>query len=421
MARDYEQDIERHYWWNLAMIAGVEGCWGFGVAFVSEIAVLPVLLNRMGASDFVVGLLPALFMLCLNTPQLLAARVTRHMPVKKVFFTLTHYPGTLPLIALGYLTWRYGEAAPGAVMAATFGWIVLFGLSISFAMPMWVNLMAKLFPPSVRGRSVGYVSLLGSILGALGSWCVVFVLAQYAFPHNFAILFVVAGVVLSGCVTSFFWLREPASPAVERETTRHFLRDLAGMLRTAPGFMWFMLARFVGTFGVMAGPFYTLAGLAKFDLPVEVAGKFGATLLVARVAGSVVGGWLGDRFGFKILVVAASVCGAAAAGVAIWAPTPGWYYVVFVLVGLYHAMGMIGSFNLQIEFCPTEDKTTFIAFGSTVVCPALVLGPLVGGLLAEHHSAHYNAVFVGAMVCSLLGLVVTLLFVQEPRSAKLAE
>ncbi|MEW6355090.1 MAG: MFS transporter [Planctomycetota bacterium] len=412
---DFEQDIKRNYWWNLGIIAGVDGCWGFGMAFVHQVAIIPAFLDRLGASAVTIGLLPAVSAIALFTPQLLAAHFTRHLSVKKNVFTVTHYPGTLSLLALACLTVRYASTAPAAVMVSTFAWAVLFGLSISFAMPMWLNLMAKLFPAAVRGRAFGYVWLLNGVLGAAGALCAERVLGAVTFPWNFAVLFAASGVILSGCVTSFFWLREPARVSPDARGTGAFLRDVKGILRSSPDFLWFLAARFTGTFSMMAVAFYTVAGLERYELPSAAAGMFGATLLTAQVVGSLVGGRLGDTFGFKVLLVLAPATDIGAGLLAIFAPNPVWYSVVFVLFGLQSSFLMIGGHNLTIEYCPTEDKTTFVALASTILCPAYVFAPLLGGLLARYHPARYNAVFAVAACCGLLALLVTLLKVVEPR------
>lgn len=415
MATPYEEQVERHYRWNLAILAGVEGAWGLGSAFVSYVVILPVFLSRLGAPEVVLALLPAVFMVCLSAPQLLVARWTRHLPVKKFVFTNVHYPGCVSLLALAWVAVRWSESRPSWAVAAAFVWLALFGLSISLAMPMWVNLMAKLFPPRVRGKSLGYVFLLSSVCGALGSIAAAWVLHRYAFPTNFAVCFTVGGVLLSGCVTSFFWLREPASEAVTEDRPSTFWRDVGGILRRSAGFNWFLAARFVGSLGLMAAAFYTVAAVERFDLPSAYAGRFGAALLAAQVVGSLAAGRLGDAWGFRLPVLLSPLLNLAAAVTALAAPSAGWCYLVFVFYGLHRAFAMVGVHTLTIEFCSAEDKTTYVALGSTVLCPAYVLGPLAGGLLARYHPARYDAVFVATIVCCLVAAVVTVLKVPEPR------
>ncbi len=417
MSETFPQQIRRHYWHNFAIIAGVEGCWGLGAAAANTTTILPVFLDRLGASKFVIGLVPAVFMLCLNGPQLLAARFTRHLRVKKVVFTLIHYPGTLPLIALGVLTLTAGQGSRDRLIGFTFVWIALFGLAISFAMPMWINLMAKLFPASVRGRSFGAVMLLGSVLGAAGSTAVAYVLRVEDFPRNFGILFIAAGIVLSACVTTFFWLREPPSLVAEDEAREPFLKNVLAVLRERRDFMWFLLARCTAAFGIMADGFCAVAGVQRFALGDEASGEFSVALLSAQVVGSLVGGWLGDRMGFRLLMLISIACSIGSSTVALAAPTHEWYYLVFVLLGLRRSVGMIAVHNMTIEFCPTEDKTTFVAIASTILCPAIVASYFIGSLIAQHHHASYNAVFVVSMLCASAAFLITLFCVREPRRA----
>jgi len=209
--------IRRHFRWNYAIIAIVEGVWCVGAAMCSYVTILPVFMERLGASPLLIGLLPATFHLFFAVPQLLAARLTGHLPLKKYVFTLVHYPGCLSLSGLGVLVVIYGDRFPASVIPATFVWVVLYGLTLSFAMPMWVNMMAKLFPSDLRGKSFGIVFLLGGLLGAGGAWVAARVLSALAFPRNFGVLFIAGGLLMSGCISAFPWLREPVRPP--RETT----------------------------------------------------------------------------------------------------------------------------------------------------------------------------------------------------------
>jgi len=259
------------------------------------------------------------------------------------------------------------------------------------------------------------VNLLGSISGAVGALGVRWVLKAYAFPQNFAILFVWAGVIMSACITAFFWLREPPNPEVVVAEDRPFLTEVAGLLRGSPDFMWYMGVRFVAGFGIMGDAFCAVAAMERFDLDVEAAATFAATLLVARVIGSLIAGRMGDAFGFKLVMVVSAVFSVCASIVAIWAPTVGWFYLAFACMGVRQSVGMIAVSNLTIEFCPTSDKTTFVAIASTIMCPAYVVAPIIGGQIAHYHPARFNAVFTVAAVCSALALVMLLLFVREPR------
>ncbi len=418
MHDEYAQQIERDYGWNYAMIAGVEGVWGFAAALVSIETILPAFLDRLGASAMLIGLVPAVFRAFLTAPQLLTAKLTRNLPLKKFVFTAVHYPGCLALFPLAWVAWTYADSRRGVVIAAAFVWVALFGLSISFAMPMWINVMAKLFPAQRRGRAFGLVFLLGSLSGTVGSMWAARVLARHAFPSNFALLFVAAGVLLAGGITSFIWLREPRLPSVAQDHTASFIRDVFAAMRHAPGFGWFLAARCIGTLSLMAAAYYTVAGLNRFSLDTAAAGRFGAVMLIGKSIGSLVAGRLGDRFGFKLISVLVPAADMAAALLALVAPSPVLYHGVFLLFGMRASMAVVGMHSLTIEYCPTADKTTFIALSSAAVCPAYVLGPALGGLLATYHPWGYQAVFGAAFLCAVPSLLMMVFCVHEPRKAE---
>ena len=149
------------------------------------------------------------------------------------------------------------------------------------------------------------------------------------------------------------------------------------------------------------------------DLSVAIATH--VALLAAQMAGSVLAGHLGDAYGFKLPAVVAPACSLAACVLALTAPSPGWYYLVFVAHGLRVSSAIVGIHNLTIEFAPEGDKTAFLALGSTAMLPAYVLGPVLAGFLVRSGSAGHRWVFAVGAGFALLSWVTMLLFVREPR------
>jgi len=127
-------------------------------------------------------------------------------------------------------------------------------------------------------------------------------------------------------------------------------------------------------------------------------------------------GKLGDKNGFKLVAVCVPLLDAGAAALALCAPSVSWFYALFFLGGCRVAFHMVGMHNLCIDYCPTDDKTAFVALTSTVMCPAYVIGPFLGGCIATWHAAGHDAVFVVALVTALLSFVTMAAFVDEPRN-----
>jgi MFS family permease len=116
--------------------------------------------------------------------------------------------------------------------------------------------------------------------------------------------------------------------------------------------------------------------------------------------------------GHKVVLVGAAATMAAAAGVALWAPSLAGLWVAFGLLGLSLSAESVSHMNIILEFCAPEDRPTYIGLTNTLLAPGM-LAPVLGGWLATW--AGYRGLFVAAIVCSLLGGLALAAWVREPR------
>jgi MFS family permease len=88
-------------------------------------------------------------------------------------------------------------------------------------------------------------------------------------------------------------------------------------------------------------------------------------------------------------------------------------YVVFALLGFSNAVGVVSDFNLAMEFGPEAERPTYIGLARTSTGPALLIAPLIGGLIAQ--SLGYPAMFVTSLFFAASGLYLLTRRVKEPR------
>ena len=69
--------------------------------------------------------------------------------------------------------------------------------------------------------------------------------------------------------------------------------------------------------------------------------------------------------------------------------------------------------NIVLEFCEPEDRPTYMGLSSTLLAPSRALGPVLGGWLAT--LIDYRGMFLVALALSLVGGVMLLVWVREPR------
>jgi MFS family permease len=287
-----------------------------------------------------------------------------------------------------------------------------------FVATPWQEMLAKVIPVSHRGRFFGLANLSGQLLGVGGSALAVAILATLPYPYNFAASFA-AGTFWIWVSYGFIALtREPARPAAthSQRINREYGRRLLAILRRDVNFRTYLGSRWLAYFGGMATGFIAVYAVEQFNLPDSVAAVYTGILYAASVIGYGLGGALGDRLGHRRVMQLAGVMWIAALStmllVTITQAT--WLlYVVFALLGFSNAVGVVSDFNLAMEFGPEAERPTYVGLTRTSTGPALLIAPLIGGLIAQ--SIGYPAVFLTSLCFAVIGLYVLSARVKEPR------
>src|SRR5690606_13156781 len=135
---------------------------------------------------------------------------------------------------------------------------------------------------------------------------------------------------------------------------------------------------------------------------------FTIVIMLSMVVGTLIFGYLADRWGHRINLVLAAAWMIVACGAALLANSVEVYYVAFVASALTLGLRTISRLPIIAELCREEDRPTFVALTNVVTAP-FVLAGVAGGWLANAHG--YDAVFIGAgliavAACAWLGLAV---------------
>jgi len=91
--------LERH-WRNVAWALCVEAFWGISLALISVVAIVPVFLSHLGASNTVIGLLPAIWTLMAFLPGAFGSHFTSHLPLRKQAVFVFHALSGIPWVLL---------------------------------------------------------------------------------------------------------------------------------------------------------------------------------------------------------------------------------------------------------------------------------------------------------------------------------
>lgn len=403
-------DVRRNFILNV-----VDGAvFAFALSFASRSAVLPVYVESIGGNSVALSLIPVIWILGFNLPQLAVANLAGQVSPKKPFVLKTALVQRLAWLLLAAVTFVVaGRLDSGLALPLFFVLYALAAAAGSINLPVWFDLIAKITPVRLRGRLFALRTVVGALLGIMGGWVVERILAADSSPSGFALLFAIAFCVMMVGYLSLVLLREGEATVPKRRLRyREYLRELPQVLRRERNFRNFLIADSLLISAMMVEAFFAVDAIRTFGLPDAYAGRFTVVVMISMAAGTLLFGWVADHWGHRLNLILASAWMAVGATAALLAPSVEVYYLAFV--GIACAVGLRTTSQLPIiaEISGEEDRPTFVALTNVLTAP-FVLAGVAGGWFANQFG--FDAVFAAAAVlaaasCAWYGFVV-----QEPR------
>lgn len=386
----------RNFWCNIADAS----FFVFGLTLVSRYTVLPFFVAELSNAPLLLGLIPAIQSVGWLLPQLFTAPLVASLPRRKPFILLMTLFERLPFLAMGIIL-LVGAAWPAwALLLAFFICYTIHAVSSGLTATAWQDFIGRLISGQRWGIFFGLSNALGGVLGIVGAAIVGVVLAQQPFPQNVGLLALSCFAVM---VISFMFLAatiEPPQPTTPRPPLLIYLRGLIPLLRNDHAFRSYLFSRAAIALSFTGHNFITAAALLRFNVPPELLASFTAALLASHAIGDLLLGVLADRWGHKQILEVATVVGIASILLAMLAPEPFWFVIVFVLAGIAQAGYQLSGFTLVLAFSNESNRPTYIGLANTALAPVAGLGPLLIAQIAQ--SVSYAALFA---VCALIGLI----------------
>ncbi len=389
-----------------------------GMSFASQVTILPAFAAHLGASNVVIGAVPAVLMLGWFLPSLFAAHHTERLERKLPFVLRYTVWERVPLGVLAAVAFFLAGPAP----TLTLGVLLLLLLVMTGVggalMPAWMDIVGRTIPTTLRGRFFGAANVVGSAGGLLGSLLTAYILAAVEPPRSYGFCFLAGTVFLALSYAALATTREPtgavASTAVSLGA---YLRRMPALLRRDRNLSWFLVARGFGTLGAMANGFYTVYALRAWEAPEWQVGVFTTIFLAGQLVGNLGLGWLADHAGHRLVLVLG--LGAMVAGnlVALGAGSVETFSPVFALAGIHNAAVHVSARTILLELAAdVVERPTYIGLANTALAPLSFGAPLVAGLMADRLG--FATVFGVAAALSAVSLVLLLARVREPRHAR---
>jgi MFS family permease len=390
---------------------------GLGLGFASFVTIIPLFVDSLTDSTTIIGLIASIHMVGWQLPQVLTSnRVAGLRRYKPMVIAMTMHE-RWPFLGLAIVAALIPVIGPALALALTIILLSWQALGGGFTATAWQAMIGKVMPENRRGFFYGAQSSGLSLLTGLGAIGAGIVLTQVEYPYNFALCFFVAIVAMLLSLYFLWRTREPEGPPVETSRGRTLAwANLWAILQRDGNFRWFLVTRTLVQFAVMAVSFYTIYAVRHFDMTGETAGFMTGLMSFSQMIGSPVVGWVGDRWGHRRVFAVGMLAMALSIFVAVTAPTLEWFYLVFALAGFTNGVLWTSILTLTVEFGSEADRPYYIGLANTLIAPATLIAPMIGGLLVDLVS--FQATFLLALAASLLAVLVLMVVLRDPRTLR---
>lgn len=211
---------------NVFGVSIVEFFWGLGFPVVLESTFLQLFLKSLGASGFVIGLVPSMLIIGISCFPLFSSYLVRNYPQKRVIVLLLHLVSALSVFLFGLVLYFVRDS--GNILPLFFVSYGIFSICIGLTIPVWLNYLVCIFSEARTVPGLGYMMLFQNIGKVISSFFILKVVERYSFSlESSAFVFMATGLLFVVGSLCFLLTKEiPDSQEQERDS-----RSLFGHVR----------------------------------------------------------------------------------------------------------------------------------------------------------------------------------------------
>lgn len=408
----YVAESERHLRRNFLLITGDMACFAFAIALLSETTILPAFVKSLTDAPLALGVLSALYAVGRFGPQLIGAHLSMGCRRRKPLVLWVAIAERVGILSLALVAQTLDILPASTVLIVFMAAYGFYTITTGLIMPPYGELFSKSILRH-RGRLYGGVQLIGGLLGAAGALVANRLLGSLPHPDGYQAVFWLAFGLSFLSLGFIAGIKEvPFPESKPRGSFGDLVRSVPPLLRQNDSFRWFLVGRSAIALGTSGLGFVAAAALDRGLTAADAAGLASA-YLVSQSVGGLGWGLIGDRLGWKIVLLGGGISLTLGMAVAVVASGFWPFATSFAFLGLTYAATLTSDPNITYEVAPPQDTSRYLGVTSTLTAPALTLAPLFGALLASIGS--YEWLFGVSAVLAVLGVVVATLKFEEPR------
>ena len=413
MKNDTSKNLRFNYLMNL-----LDGSFfGLAMGFASFTTIIPLFLSTFTGSAVLIGLIPAIRSMGYQLPPLFVAGAVARQKRYKPMILLFTINERIPFLGLALIAWFSPQLGHQLSLALAFLCIIWQGLGGGLTANPLQNLIARVFPSEIRATVIGAQASANNLMASGSAILAGILLFRLPSPLNYTICFLLA---MLGVIASYICLSKLREPEQSSEVILPVQISLRESIRTVLvkdySFRWFLIARMLAQFAMLASAFYMIYAVRHFQMSTTTAGLMTSVLFISQVIANPIIGFIADRWNRKNMLEIGGVTLIVAPIIAALAGTVGWFFLVFILTGLANAIFNTLWLAFILEYGSDAERPTYFGLANTLTSPVSIIAPMIGGWLAD--SSSFQNTFYFAAIMGLLAVFVLHLFVTDPRQKK---
>jgi len=375
-----------------------------GTALTQPTTVIAAFVAGLTGSTVWVGGLLTVLTVAGALPQLFVARWIEPRPRKMPLLLLAIYLRTVSWGTLAWLIFTIGSAQPRLLAWALIGLLALFYAGGGLGGVPYTDIIGKIIPSNRRGAFFGGRQALAGPLAVGAALLARHVLAEVAYPNNYA-LFGLAAAVLFIASLGFWLIREP--PRTDTDGHIRRWREYRGqLLDAARRLRTLVVVQFLTGFSLMALPFYVVYARQELGAPPEAVGWFVLLQVLGGVLANLLWARLVDRYGSRWMLTVCATLSTLTLLLAVGLGRLGWpgMLPIIFLGGATFNGRDVGFSSALLELAPAAERPTYAGVNSVLALPVAFL-PLLAGVLLRWWS--YPDLFLVVAIFVALGAIWT--------------
>jgi len=387
-----------------------------GMAFVNATTLLPTVVKSLGGDTWLISLMPIIMSVGFLLPPIFTAhwiqRLTRYMPLLIVTGLVQRLPYLLAGAALVFANTATPRLALATVVLAPFISGFMGGISVT----AWQQLFANTVPENRRSSLFAWRYIGASLIGIAAGYIVKSVLKSHPGAIGYGILHFCTFASVMASYAVFVLLREPrvaVHPAAHGVGLFQNLAAMPALVRNDRAFLLFLLARFFRNGINVLTPFLAIHCQMVLSKSQSYLGQLVVVQMVGAILGNALSGYVGDRLGGKITMLMGTAVLVLLSAWAAIASTSLEFQIIFFLFGFGFFASEVGNMSLSLEICRQQNRSSYLAIGSLINLPAMLLASWASAVLWEPD--HRFGMLAGLTVVCLSLSIVALLPIRDPR------